>query len=372
MNMEGMHTAQGVDDAIDLSEVTRAMRARWRLLAGGSLGAGVIALGLTYLIPPTYTAKAVFLPPQQQQSLAASALSSLGGALGGLASGLLGGSQAAPEDQYVGIMQSTTVADRIIRKFDLQKVYNKEYLVETEKKLDDNTDISIGKKDGLITVEVDDHDPKRAADMANQYVDELRRMTDTLAISSAAQQRKFFEDRLAETKNALIQAQVALQSSGVSGAMIKTDPGASAESYAALREQEIGAQVLLDTMRKSLAEGAREVQQQQALVSSLQRQIGALALPDKVEGGPDYVSKYREFKYQETLFELYARQYEMARADEARQGVLVQVVDPATPPELKSKPKRALIAIGVTFAAFVVLSIFVVLRSDRSRAKPAA
>jgi uncharacterized protein involved in exopolysaccharide biosynthesis len=344
--------------------------ARRRLLALGSLGAGVIALGIAFVVPPTYTARAVFLPPQQQQSLAATALSSLGGALGGIASGLLGGGEA-PEDQYVGIMQGTTVADRMIRKFDLMKVYDEEYLVLAEKKLADRTDISIGKKDGLITVEVDDHSPQRAAAMANQYIEELRTMTATLAVSSASQQRVFFEQLLDKTKDALIRAQLALQSSGVSGAMIKTDPGASAETYAGLREQEIGAQVRLETMRTALADGAPEVQQQQALVNSLQRQISALALPDKVEGGPDYVSKFREFKYQETLFEVYARQYEMARADEARQGVLIQVVDPATPPELKSKPKRALIAIGVTLLAFVLLSIFVVQRAGRSRRQPA-
>lgn len=357
-----------MEDEIDLSEVMAALVARWRLLVGGSLTVGVLAVGITYLIPPTYTAKAVFLPPQQQQSLAASALSSLG-AFAGLAGGLLGVS--ATGDQYVGLMQSTTVADRIIRRFDLMKVYEKEYLVLAERKLDENTDISVGKKDGLITVAVDDHSPERAAAIANQYIEELRTMTSTLAVSSAQQQRMFFEQRLTETKQALIRAQQALQSSGVSGSMIKTDPGASADSYATLRQQEIAAQVRLDTLRKSLADAAPEVQQQQALVASLRRQINALALPDRLEGGPDYVSKYREFKYQETLFEVYARQYEMARADEARQGVLIQVVDPATPPELKSKPKRAITGLLATLASFILLSALVLLRHGRPLARPA-
>lgn len=366
MNTDNAPKPREMEDEIDLSEVVATLRARWRLLAGGSLGAGVLAVGITFLIPPTYTAKAVFLPPQQQQSLAASALSSLG-AFAGLAGGLMGSGTAS--DQYVGLMQSTTVADRIIRKFDLMKVYDEKHLVEAEKDLDGYTDISVGKKDGLITVAVDDHSPERAAAIANQYIEELRTMTSTLAISSAQQQRVFFEQRLTETKQALIRAQQALQSSGVSGSMIKTDPGASAESYAALRQQEIAAQVRLDTLRKSLADAAPEVQQQQALVASLRRQINALALPDRLEGGPDYVSKYREFKYQETLFEVYARQYEMARADEARQGVLIQVVDPATPPELKSKPKRAITGILVTLMSFVLLSLFVLFRQGRSQAR---
>jgi uncharacterized protein involved in exopolysaccharide biosynthesis len=89
--------------------------------------------------------------------------------------------------------------------------------------------------------------------------------------------------------------------------------------------------------------------------------------------GADYVSKYREFKYQETLFDLFARQYEAARVDEAREGALIQVVDPATVPERKSKPKRGLVAVGTTLATLLLLAGFVVVRHfwRRSAADPA-
>jgi uncharacterized protein involved in exopolysaccharide biosynthesis len=79
-------------------------------------------------------------------------------------------------------------------------------------------------------------------------------------------------------------------------------------------------------------------------------------------GDSDYITKYRDFKYFETLFELFAKQYEMARVDESREGAVIQVVDAAQPPERKSKPKKALIAIMTTLAVGFALLLFVFVR----------
>jgi uncharacterized protein involved in exopolysaccharide biosynthesis len=352
------------EDEINLAEIFAVLVKHWKVLIGGSLGAGVLALGVAFLIPPTYTARAVFLPPQPQQGATASAMASLG-ALASLAGGFAG--VHAPADQYVALMESATVADRMVDRFGLMKVYEAEYRVDARKALAKNTHISVGKKDGLITVEVDDHSRQRASDMANQYIDELRAMTDTIAISEAQQRRKFFEQQLQQTKQRLIAAQQALQSSGVSEAAIKTDPKASAQAYAALQAQATAAEVKLQAMRSSLAEGAPEIRQQQSLLTSLRQQLASLAQPAPQAGGPDYVGKYREFKYQEALFEIYAKEYELARADESREGALIQVVDRAVPPEKKSRPKRALIAIGVTLASGIVLASAFLFRHVRRR-----
>jgi uncharacterized protein involved in exopolysaccharide biosynthesis len=265
------------------------------------------------------------------------------GALAGLAGGLAG--LHTPADQYVALMESTTVADRMVDRFGLMKIYDAKYRVDARKDLAQYTHISVGKKDGLITVEVDDRSPQRAADMANRYIDELRALTDTMAVSEAQQRRKFFEQQLQQTKQRLIAAQLALQSSGVSEAAIKTDPKAAAQSYVVLRAQMTAAEVKLQAMRGSLAEGAPEVRQQQALLASLKQQLASLAQPQSTAGGPDYVGKFREFKYQETLFDIYAKEYELAKADESREGALIQVLDTATPPERKSKPKRTVITL---------------------------
>src|SRR5262249_42571117 len=145
----------GIDAAREeasLLEVAVPLAERWKLLVFGSLSAGVAALGIAFVIPPTFTATTTFLPPQQQQSAATALLSSLG-PLAGLAGGA--GALRTPADQYVALMQSATVADRIIDEFGLMQVYEQKYRVDTRKALAENSHFGIGKKDGLITVEVD-------------------------------------------------------------------------------------------------------------------------------------------------------------------------------------------------------------------------
>lgn len=341
-----------------LFETVTVLIGRWKLLMSGSLSAGLVALGVTYMIAPTFTAATTFLPPQQQQSAAASALA----ALGPLA-GLVGGAGSrTPADQYVALMQSVTVSDRIIDQFKLLDIYAERFRMDARRELARNVRIGVGKKDGLITVEVDDKSPQRAADMANRYVDELRRMTSTIAIGEAQQRRLFFERQLAQTRDRLTAAQLALQASGFSQGALKAEPKAAAEGYAKLRAETTAAEVRLQALRGSLVDDTPEVRQQQATLNALRAQLARLEQASDTSGGPDYVGKYREFKYQETLFELFARQYELARVDESREGALIQVVDVATPPEMKSKPKRALTAVITTIAAMMALAAFVLMR----------
>src|SRR5574337_890132 len=102
-------------------------------------------------------------------------------------------------------------------------------------------------------------------------------------------------------------------------------------------------------------------------IAAVRAQLEQARQPTEVRGSPDYVSKYREFKYEETLFEIYARQYESSRADEPREGALIQVVDPASPPERKSKPKRALTAAIAALVVFVLLAGITVARHNLQR-----
>jgi len=344
------------DDGISLPEITRLLLERWKLLVFGPLLMGLAALGITFLIAPTFTASTTFMPPQQAQSNAASALASLG-ALGGLAGNL--GGVSSPGERYVALMQSVTLSDRIVDQFKLMDVYEAKFRVDARKELAGNVRIALGKKDGLITVEVDDQSPQRAADMANRYVDELRRMTGTLAVTEAQQRRMFFERYLQQSRDRLAQAQQALEASGFNPGALKAEPKAAAEAYARLKAETTAAEMRLALLRSSLADGAPEVRRQQAAVAALRDQLARSERATDSSGGPDYVGKYREFKYQETLFDVYARQFELARADESREGALIQVVDPATPPERKAKPKRALIALASTLVALIALAAFV-------------
>jgi uncharacterized protein involved in exopolysaccharide biosynthesis len=347
------------DEGLSLRELVLPLVQHWKLLLVGPLLAGLVALGLTFLIPPTYTSRTVFLPPQQQQSAAAAAVAQLGAL-----SGLIGGAAGikSPADQYVALLQSTSVADRLIDEFKLMQVYDEEFRFKARKELAANSRITLGKKDGLIAVEVDDTDPGRAAAIANRHVDELRRLMSQLALTEAQQRRVFFEDQLKKTRDDLTGAQTALQASGFSAGALKAEPRAAAEGYARLRAEATAAEVRLQTLRRNLAETTPEVQQALATLGALRAQLARTEAPTDLNGGPDYVGKFREFKYQETLFELFARQYELARLDESREGALIQVVDVAQPAEWKSKPKRALIAASTAVATLMLVCAFIVLR----------
>jgi uncharacterized protein involved in exopolysaccharide biosynthesis len=348
-------------DEINLVDLMRTIASRWKLIVLGSFLAGVVAFGIASLLPPTFTARTTLLPPQQQQSSAVAALSQLG-ALAGLAGGAAG--LKSPTDQYVAFMQSITVSDRIIDEFKLMELYKAELRQDARKVLNANVRISAGKKDGLISVEVDDQDPQRAAAMANAFVAGLRRITSTLAVSEAQQRRLFFEVQLQQTKEKLTQAQIALQGSGIGQGTLKVEPKAAAEGYARLRAELTAAEVRMQAMRRMLSENTPELQQQQAALDALRAEVGRAEQRDSSRGqSDDYITKYREFKYQETLFDLFARQYELARLDESREGALIQVLDPAMPPERKSKPKRAVIAIVASLVMGLVLAAWVVIRS---------
>lgn len=354
------------DDGIGLIEAALELRARWKLITFGALAAGLVALAVSFQIAPTFTARTSLMPPQQQQSTAASALATLG-ALSGLAGG---GAMKSPADLYVSLMQSTTVADRMVDRFGLMSAYGANFRVDARRALLLNSRFEIGKKDGLLIIEVDDGDPQRAADIANQYVEELRRLTSVLAVSEAQQRRAFFDTQLQKVRDQLAAAQQALQASGFTQGALRAEPKAAAEGYARLKAELTTAEVRLQTLRGSLVDTAPEVRQQQATVEALRSHLAGFEKSNKAADDPDYIGKYREYKYQEALFEMFSRQYELARVDESREGALIQVLDPATPPEKKSKPKKASIAVLTTLVALVVLSAFVLLR--RLSRKPAA
>ncbi len=363
-SVAGAAEAVGLDapgGGLELLDVLIALAQSWRMLILGSLLSGLGALGISYLIPPVFTAQTAFLPPQQTQSAAASMLTTLGG-LAGAAVGV-----RTPADQYAALLQSANVEDRIVDHFKLLDAYDVKFRADARKRLRENVRISVGKRDGLITVEVDDALPTQAAAMANRYVDELKRVTSQLALTEAQQRRVFFESQLQQTRDRLVKAQEELQASGFGAGALRAEPRATADSYARLKAEVTSTEVRLQTLRRGLTDATPEVQQQLTLLSSLRAQLSKLETSDRPAQGPDYISRYREFKYQETLFELFSRQYEMARLDESKESGLIQVVDLAVAPEKKSKPRRVVIAVVVTLVGGLILALWIIIRHTMRR-----
>ena len=362
------------DDEISLLDLLQTIVDNLRLLVLGPLAVGLLALGYSFTIPPTYTAKTQFLPPQQQQSAAASMIASLG-SLGGLAGAAAG--LKNPADQYVAYLKSVTLQDALIARFKLQERYEAKTKTDTRLALTGAVRVASG-KDGLMSVEVDDKDPQFAADLANAHVEELRKLLGKLAVTEAQQRRLFFEKQLNQTKDNLTLAEVALKSTGISSSVLKSNPVSAVAAVAGLKAQVTAQEVKVGAMRGYLADTAPDFKLAMNDLANLRSQL-AKQEKDEPASNPtagsangkdvgDYVTKYREYKYQETLFELFSKQFEIAKVDESREGAVIQVLDAAEPPERKSKPKKAMIAIIATLASGFAMLLFVFVRSALANA----
>lgn len=369
-------TSPPQEDEINLLDLLIVLAKHKKLVLGLPLAAALLAVAITLSMPNVYTATARILPPQQGSSTTAAMLGQLG-ALAGAAGGALGIKN--PNDLYVGMLKSRTVADSLIERFKLQDRYERRTLVETRNALAQVSNISAG-KDGIISIAVDDEDPKFAAELANAYVDELTRLNQTLAVTEAAQRRLFFERQLAQAKDALAMAEVELKKVQQATGVVQLDAQGKAaiEAVAALRAQIAAREVQLAAVRTFATEQNPDYQRLTQELAGLRGQLARFerggetsALPSAgklTEAGLDYVRKLREVKYQETVFELLARQYEAAKLDEARNASLIQVLDKAVPPDRKSKPKRTLIVLLTALTAGLVAVILAFIIEARARA----
>lgn len=346
----------GAEDEISLLNLLQVVVENLRLLVLGSFGFGLFTLFVSFFITPTFTAKIQFLPPQQQQSSASALIQSLGAA-GGLASAAAG--LKNPADQYIAFLKTNSIQDGMIERFDLLKRYGAKFKQDARKELLNNTKFT-GGKDGIISIEVDNENPQMAADMANGYIDELKKLMTRLAVTEAQMRRQFFEIKLKETKSDLAKAEIALKGTGISSSVLKSSPISAVEVVARVRAGIAAQEIKIASMRGYLAETAPEFQQALKELSAFKDQLRQAEKNEPVVSKEiDYIERFRDFKYHETLFELFAKQYELARLDEAREGTVIQVIDTALPPEKKTKPKKALIAVLATFAAGFILLLFV-------------
>ncbi len=347
------------EDEISLLDLLQVVVDNLRLLVVGPLLAGLLALGITFSIAPTFTATTKFMPPQQQQSSAAAMLAGLGalGGLAGAASGL-----KTPADQYVAFLQSRSVQDALIDRLKLVERYEAKFKQDARAALEANVQIASG-KDGLITIDANDKDPAFAAQLANAHVQELGTLLNRLAITEAQQRRVFFENQLTTAKDKLIKAEQALKASGLNSSALKSSPAAAVEGLAKLKATITAQEIKVASMRGYLSESAPDFKQAQTELAAMRAQMSRAEKEDPPStGDSDYIAKFREYKYFETLFELFSKQFEMAKVDEAREGAVIQVIDVAQAPERKSKPKKGLIALMSALAAGFALLLFVFVR----------
>ena len=344
------------------------------------LGA-LLSLVIAFLLPSRFTANLKILPPQQNQSAAALAMLSQ---LGPLAAAFGKGLDRNPSDVYIAIMRSRTVADSMVDRFNLVKVYGVKLREDARRKLDENTEIR-AEKDGVIAVSVEDRDSQRAADMANAYVDELQKLSQKLAVTEAGKRRLFLESEVKKASDDLANAEQAMRKTQEQTGIIQLDSQskASMEAIVGLRAMVAAKEVQVQSMKSfATAENADLVRAEQELIAlrgqvqrleSGQGGIGDVPLEKVPSAGLAYIRALREVKYREALFELLTKQYEVARIDEARDPSVIQVMDAAVPPESPSWPRRSVIVL-IGLALTLLLAIMGALALDfvdRAKKDPA-
>jgi tyrosine-protein kinase Etk/Wzc len=353
---------------------------KW-LIGKATLGAALVAMIISLLLPVRYKASTSLLPPQQGNSAGAALMTQIGnlGSVGALAGSSLG--LKNPSDLQIALLKSRTVEDAVVDRFNLMTLYHKKRKSDARKYLENVVDIESGTKDGIIHLSVTDGDAQRATDIANGYVDEYKRFSATLAVTEASQRRLFFEQQLSEAKDNLAKAEEALKATSQKTGLIQVDAQARAaiELIAGLRAQVAAKEAQIAAMRSYATAdnpGLQIAEQELAGLRAQEAKMGAASegstnalIPkgNMQEASIEYIRRFRDVKYYETIFDLLARQYEIAKVDEARQGAVVQIVDRAILPDRKSFPMRSLITLGGAALGFIVSIFWVLTREELAR-----
>jgi tyrosine-protein kinase Etk/Wzc len=329
-----------------------------RLIVGGTFAFALLTLTLCFIVSPIFTGTTTVLPPP---SSGASAATQLIGSMAGGAAGMLLGASLPPSsgDLLVGLLADNAVLDPIIDRFDLMKVYDLKTRVATRQMLTDKIlKAEKGSTSGIVSISVDDKDAQRAADMANAFAEQLKKVLETLAVTEAGMRRIFFDRELKKAFDDLGRAEAAMQGFQESTGAIKVEDQAMAilQGVAAIKSTIVAKEVQLQVMKTYASANnpdlRRAEQELHALKEQMRRQeekhdntffdplMSTGQLPSV---GAEYVRKMRDFKYRETVYELIAKQYEVARLDEAREAVVVQVIQTAIPPDKNTKPNVILL-----------------------------
>ena len=371
-------------DEISLLDLLIVLAERKRLILYITGTFAVVAVIVSLLLPVWYTANVALMPPQQNSSLG-SAIASQLGSLGSMAALAGGGGLGLknPSDMYVAMLKSQTVEDGMVQRFQLQAEYHQKLVSGARKAFEKHATVDGSGKDGLIHIAVEARSPGRAVELANGYVDEYRDLSKNLAITEAQQRAKFFEQQLEQAKNNLASAEVALQKTEQTTGLIQLDSQARAliESASVLRAQIAAKEVQVQAMQTYASGGNAQLIEAQQELQSMRAQLAKLGgAEDSTNGlivprgkltetGLDYVRKLRDVKYYETIFDILARQFEIAKLDEAKEGSLIQVVDPAVLPDRKSSPKRAMIVLVSIFSGLLTGVLTALVQAAWSRLK---
>jgi uncharacterized protein involved in exopolysaccharide biosynthesis len=352
----------------------------------------VLSLLVAISLPKAYEATAKLMPPESSSGGGAALMAALStrgaGMLGGLAGDLLGVKGNGPV--FVEILESRTVADRLVEEFQLAKEYHTTKIEYTRKQLELHTKITEDRKSDVITITVTDRTPSQAAAMAQAYVTQLDHLVSELSTSSARRERIFLEERLRSVKSDLDEAarQFSEFASKNTAIDIPAQGKAMVEAAAALQGQLIAAEAEASGLEKIYTVNNVRVKALNARIGELREQLqklGGSNSPADVKNdtslypsirklpllGVTYADLYRRTRIEETVYELLTQQYELAKVQEAKEIPSVKVLDIPVVPTVKTSPHRVLITLVGAFLVFCATAWWIILRKQWGEIDPA-
>lgn len=357
--------------AVVVLDFLRTLWGSGPFLAKFVLAGTMVGLLLGFLLPSRYVAVARLMPPSTQPGSGMAMLAAISGKGDGMAGaagdllGMSGGSGAL----FAGILQSETVEDRLVERFDLRQVYRDRLEQDARQDLAERTGIAEDRKSGIITITVTDRDPRRAAAITAAYIEELNRLSAELSTSAAHRERVFLEERLRDVKLDLDRAAQDFSrfSSQNTAIDIKEQARAMVEAAAQLQGELIAAESQQKGLEAIYASGNSRVRAVAARVTELRKQLEQLGGAEEAAPGAagvypsirqlpilgvKYADLFRRTRIEETIYETLTEQYELAKVQEAKETPVVKVLDPAQLPERRSFPPRlAIVLLCATLAA---------------------
>lgn len=356
------------EDEIDLLDLALVLAKHKRLIIGIAFVACLVALILGFIMTPIYRAETHLVPPQSLAGqLPASILTMIPPEFRTLA--IQSGAIKTTADLVAGIAKSRTLVDNIIDKFNLMDYYHAETRDAARSALSGAISAKVDEKTSLITIAVEDKDPVMAADMTNAIADELQNLLQGLALTQVSQQRLFLEIQLKQAHHNLMQAEEEFQKYQAQSGLLNVDVQMQAlmDSIANIQAQIAVKEVQLKAARTFATAQNPEIKRLQAELAGLKKELKNLeakagrdnpnlipAFEEIPKAGMEYARRLRDLKFQETLYETLLQQYQAAVMAEASEGLVLQVIDPAIPPELKIKPRRKLMLIVAGFLGLFV------------------
>jgi len=361
---------------------------RWRrsiLLSG--LIAGVAMLGISFLLPKWYTASSSIFPPETNQFGSSSYVQMMQALqapiVGPTASGL------TPSTIYIDILKSRRVGELVLEEFNLAKVYKIKVKSEALEALHKHTFYTLV-DNGLLTISFEDRDPQRAADVANRYVALLDEFNQEVNITKASRTKDFIAKQIDVHAEDLRDAEESLRIFEEQNNTLELDSQVqrAIEVVSALTADAIALEVDLELLRQYASQNSQEYIRKKKRYDEIVRQLRKFESAnerDEVdvvraffptfdsvpEMKLELARRMRRVLVEEKVYALLIEEHEKSSIEEARDTPTVHVLDYASVPDLKSRPKRAIVALaggvaGVAWSSFMALFL-TIWREDSSR-----